>query len=50
MPTVAEGTYTIFDPAMTITMAPEFAQQPPCGYTANMAFTWTIPTGAQIYR
>ena len=35
MPTVAEGTYTIFDAAKTITMAPAFAQQPPCGYTAN---------------
>ena len=50
MPTVAEGTYTIFDPSMIITMAPAFDQQPPCAYTANMDFTWTIPSGAQIYR
>ena len=50
MPTVAEATYTVFDPEMVITMAPEFAQQPPCAYTADMTFKWTIPTGAPIYQ
>ena len=50
MPTVAEATYTVFDPEMVITMAPEYAQQPPCAYTADMTFKWTIPTGAPIYQ
>ena len=50
MPTTAEATYNIFDAKTTITMAPAFDQQPPCGYTANMVFTWTIPTAAPIYK
>jgi hypothetical protein len=50
MPTTTEATYTIFDPEYTITLAPAFDQQPPCGYAAEMEFTWTIPTGAPINR
>ena len=50
MPAAAEALYEVFDAEKTITLAPAFDQQPPCGYTADMAFTWTIPTGAPIYR
>lgn len=50
MPTTAEATYTVFDPEKIITMAPEFDQQPPCGYTAEMDFKWTIPAGAHIFK
>jgi hypothetical protein len=49
MPTIANATYTVFDNQTTWTLAPAFTQQPPCAYTANMVFTWTIPSGAPIY-
>lgn len=49
MPTQANATYTVFDSETTWTLTPPFTQQPPCGYTANMVFTWTIPSGAPIY-
>ena len=50
MPTAAEALYEVFEAEKTITLAPAFDQQPPCGYTADMTFTWTIPTLAPIYR
>lgn len=50
MPSLDEASYTIFDEEKIITMTPEFDQQPPCGYTANMDFTWSIPELAPIYR
>ena len=50
MPTTEESTYYVFDDDFTITLAPAFDQQPPCAYTADMYFTWTIPSGAPIYR
>lgn len=49
MPTKTAATYKIFDPDMNIKIAPEFTQNPPCAYTADMKFKWTIPTGAPIY-
>jgi len=50
MPTTEAATYTVFDEDYTITLTPEFDQQPPCGYTAGMTFTWTIPSLAPIYK
>ena len=49
MPTQTEASYTIFGADMTIKLAPEFTQQPPCAYTADMSFKWTIPSGSPIY-
>ena len=50
MPTQTQATYTVFDGEMTITLAPEYAQQPPCAYTADFIYRWTIPSGAPIYQ
>ena len=50
MPTISDATYTIFDKPFSITLKPKYAQDPNCGYTANMEFTWTIPPLAPIYR
>jgi len=39
----------VFDPEFKIKLAPEFTQQPPCAYKPDMAFKWTIPSGAPIF-
>lgn len=49
-PTNEETNYTVFDPNFYITLAPKFDQTPPCAYTANMKFTWSIPEFAPIYK
>jgi len=50
MPKISDATYTIFNKPFSITLSPKYLQQPNCGYTAVMEFTWTIPTLAPIYR
>ena len=50
MPTIAQATYTVFDPDFTITMKPAFTQQPPCAYKADMTFKWSLPSGSPIYQ
>lgn len=48
-PSLANRTYSIYDPTKSIDLAATFAlQTPPCDYTPSYTYTWTIPSGAPI--
>ena len=48
VPSSADTAYTIFSGLKEITLTPQFAQVPACGYPLTEVITWTIPTGTPI--
>lgn len=48
IPSTSDSSYIVFDVAKTITLTPEFAQVPACGYALIEDIQWTIPSTSPI--
>ena len=47
-PDVSDASYIVFDVEKTITLTPQFAQVPACGYALVEDIQWTIPSTSPI--